>query len=277
MCCAPIRVCHTSPIPARTLPAPQRLAFQAIREVRRTAIGVIAAHLQWKTLRCPGRASASTSRAMSLTAATSAAPGSPAARSASTTPGSPAKSTSAMLGLRRLGRLRRRQGPPGGTVISAASGSAARRLSAVLEFSGGTVPLHQRPVPRRPPALFDGARASPTVPSTFSRAGSPAAGSPSRAPGSPAARSSSTPRFTGSAGSSTARQFTGGRVDFSGARFSGSTVDFSFAYNWSKPPIFNSEGDEQPRGVKLPKKNDQSQPSARVAVGHVAVGQALPN
>ena len=35
------------PDPGQDAPAPQRLAFQAIREVRRTAIGVIAAHLQW--------------------------------------------------------------------------------------------------------------------------------------------------------------------------------------------------------------------------------------
>ena len=44
--CAYLRMPY-EPDPGQDAPAPQRLAFQAIREVRRTAIGVIAAHLQW--------------------------------------------------------------------------------------------------------------------------------------------------------------------------------------------------------------------------------------
>ena len=47
MCCAPICACLTSPIPAsQDAPEPQRLAFQAIREVRHTVIRVITAHLK---------------------------------------------------------------------------------------------------------------------------------------------------------------------------------------------------------------------------------------
>ena len=149
---------------------------------------------------------------------------------------------------------------PGGTVNFGGvrfGGTAAFRRA---QFSGGTVLFTSAEFRDGSTILFDGAQFSGgTV--DFCRAWFTGGSGrlqrrqvlrrhgPLRRAGSPAARLSST-----------APQFTGGRVDFSGARFSGGTVDFSFAYNWSKPPIFNSEGDEQPRGVKLPKKNDQSQP-----------------
>ena len=52
--------------------------------------------------------------------------------------------------------------------------------------------------------------------------------------------------------------FSGGTVHFSDARFSGSEVDFSQASGWSFPPAFPWT-DTPPPGVKVPKKEDQSQ------------------
>ena len=52
--CAYLRMPY-EPDPGQDAPESQRLAFQAIREVRHTVIRVITAHLK-KTLRCPGRA-----------------------------------------------------------------------------------------------------------------------------------------------------------------------------------------------------------------------------
>jgi uncharacterized protein YjbI with pentapeptide repeats len=53
-------------------------------------------------------------------------------------------------------------------------------------------------------------------------------------------------------------QFSGGTVDFSDAQFSGREVDFSQASIWSYPPKFPWT-DTPPPGVKLPRKEDQSQ------------------
>jgi uncharacterized protein YjbI with pentapeptide repeats len=67
--------------------------------------------------------------------------------------------------------------------------------------------------------------------------------------------------FSGGTVGFEAAEFTGGTVDFTsfpGARFSGGTVDLSNARDWSHPPRFDLEG-TLPPGVKLPKKEDQSQ------------------
>jgi hypothetical protein len=53
-------------------------------------------------------------------------------------------------------------------------------------------------------------------------------------------------------------EFSGGTVDFNTAKFSGGTVDFSDARDWSFPPEF-PWADKPPRGVKLPHKEGQSQ------------------
>ena len=53
-------------------------------------------------------------------------------------------------------------------------------------------------------------------------------------------------------------QFSGGTVSFGGAEFSGGEVDFSRAGVWSYPPEFPWT-DTPPSGVKLPRKEDQSQ------------------
>src|SRR6266496_1419007 len=65
-------------------------------------------------------------------------------------------------------------------------------------------------------------------------------------------------KFTGSNVSFGAAKFTGGEVDFTTAEFSGGTVSFDAALNWSVPPAFPWT-DTPPPGVKLPKKEDQSQ------------------
>jgi hypothetical protein len=53
-------------------------------------------------------------------------------------------------------------------------------------------------------------------------------------------------------------QFSGGTVFFGAAQFSGGEVDFSRASVWSYPPEFPWT-DTPPSGVKLPRKEDQSQ------------------
>jgi hypothetical protein len=65
-------------------------------------------------------------------------------------------------------------------------------------------------------------------------------------------------RFSG--GTVTFRRgvFSGGTVDFSAARFSGGTVDFTNPGAWIFPPRLPWT-DRPPPGVKLPKKEDQSQ------------------
>ena len=52
--------------------------------------------------------------------------------------------------------------------------------------------------------------------------------------------------------------FSGGAVVFRGVEFSGGTVDFTGPGDWSVPPAFRWT-DTPPPGVKLPKKDDQSQ------------------
>ena len=53
-------------------------------------------------------------------------------------------------------------------------------------------------------------------------------------------------------------QFSGSTVNFREAKFSGSTVDFSHPDDWSITPVFPWT-DTPPPGVTLPKKEDQSQ------------------
>jgi Pentapeptide repeats (9 copies) len=65
-------------------------------------------------------------------------------------------------------------------------------------------------------------------------------------------------KFSGGTVSFGHAEFTGGTVDFDGAEFSGGEVDFSGVSNWSVPPTF-PWADTPPRGVKLPRKDDQSQ------------------
>jgi uncharacterized protein YjbI with pentapeptide repeats len=64
--------------------------------------------------------------------------------------------------------------------------------------------------------------------------------------------------FSGGAVDFGRARFSGGQVDFSGAEFSGGEVDFGNATDWSFPPAFPWT-DAPPPGVKLSKKEDQSQ------------------
>jgi uncharacterized protein YjbI with pentapeptide repeats len=78
-------------------------------------------------------------------------------------------------------------------------------------------------------------------------------------------------KFTGGEINFIGAKFTGGEVDFDGAEFTGATVsfstaefigaqvDFTDAGDWSSPPEF-PWADLPPPGVKLPRKEDQSQP-----------------
>jgi hypothetical protein len=65
-------------------------------------------------------------------------------------------------------------------------------------------------------------------------------------------------QFTDSEVSFRSAGFSGGTVDFSSAQFTRGTVDFSNPGDWSVPPAFPWT-DTPPPGVKLPKKEDQSQ------------------
>ena len=61
-------------------------------------------------------------------------------------------------------------------------------------------------------------------------------------------------QFSGGTVHFSGAEFSGGTVDFSGARFSGGAVDFSDASDWSFPPEFPWY--VPPSGVKLPKKQE---------------------
>jgi uncharacterized protein YjbI with pentapeptide repeats len=63
--------------------------------------------------------------------------------------------------------------------------------------------------------------------------------------------------FSGGAVDFRGAKSSGGVVDFGGAKFSGGEVDFSQVADWPFPPF--SWRDTPPPGVKLPKKEDQSQ------------------
>jgi uncharacterized protein YjbI with pentapeptide repeats len=64
--------------------------------------------------------------------------------------------------------------------------------------------------------------------------------------------------FSGGEVSFRGARFSGGHVSFDGAGFSGGTVDFRTPGDWSTPPAFPWTGTPPP-GVKLPKREDQSQ------------------
>jgi pentapeptide repeat protein len=66
-------------------------------------------------------------------------------------------------------------------------------------------------------------------------------------------------QFSGGTVSFRGAHFSGVVVDFSDAEFSGGTVDFRTVNDWSSPPAFPWT-DTPPSGVKLPRKEDQSEP-----------------
>jgi uncharacterized protein YjbI with pentapeptide repeats len=254
--CAYLRMPY-EPDPGQDAPAPQRLVFQAIRQVRRTVIGVITAHLQWNA------AVSWQGLNFDFTGAVFDGGGFSGARFS----GGVSFDSARFSGEVDFSNAQFSDGwavfdgaqfSPGGTVNFGGvrfGGTAAFHRA---QFSGGTVLFTSAQFRDGSTALFDGARFSDgTV--DFSRAwftGGRVAFEGAWFSGGTVLFDA---WFTGGTVVFNHAQFTGGRVDFSGARFSGGTVDFSFADNWSKPPIFSWEGNEQPRGVKLPRKEDQSE------------------
>jgi uncharacterized protein YjbI with pentapeptide repeats len=77
-------------------------------------------------------------------------------------------------------------------------------------------------------------------------------------------------KFSGSQISFVAAKFSGSRVDFTGAEFSGGQVDFSAALDWSLPPSFDF-GSSPPPAVLLPgiSQADSADSSTENASGEV--------
>ena len=278
--CAYLRMPY-EPDPGQDAPEPQRLAFQAIREVRHTVIRVITAHLKedaavsWQGLnfdftgvvfdggdfsgarfsggkvdftgaQFSGGSVNFNIAQFSGGTSTSATPSSPAGRSASAAPSSAAAcQLRRRQVLRRRGRLRQFGSPAARSTSTTPSSPAARSASAT---------------PSSPAA-----RSTSTAPS------SPAARSTSagamfsggevrfgdcrqcRFPGAARGRTSARAQFSGGTVDFSGSTFSGGTVDFRRAEFSGGTVDFSGARDWSVPPAFPWT-DTPPSGVKLPRK-----------------------
>jgi hypothetical protein len=124
--CAYLRMPY-EPDPGDEAPVPERLAFQANREVRHTVIRVITAHLQekpavsWQSLDFDFTG-------LFLTAVTSAAPSSPATRSLSSALSSPAaRSASAASGSGATGSTSPAPSSPAACSTSTAPSSPAAR------------------------------------------------------------------------------------------------------------------------------------------------------
>jgi hypothetical protein len=227
--CAYVRMPY-QPDPGQDAPEPQRLAFQAAREVRHTVIRVITAHLQedaatsWQGLDLDftgvvfdggdfrgaefsdGRVNFSSARFSSGKVDFSSAQFS----------GGIVDFSSAQFS--------------GGIVdFSYAEFSSGPVSFSATQFSGGEVDFFN--------VMFSGGTA------LFMAA-----------------------RFSGGTVSFSAARFSGGLVDFGGvlgpeadfavARFSGGTVDFSEVHDWSVPPAFPWTS-TAPVGVKLPQNLDQ--------------------
>ena len=208
--CAYLRMPY-EPDPAQNAPEPQRLAFQAIREVRHTVIRVITAHLKedavvsWQGLNFDFTGVVFDGG--KFTGARFS--GGEVYFNGARFSGGTVDFTSAEIS--------------GGTVYFAGTEFLGGLVDFTgAEFSGGT-------------ANFMGAEFSGvTVYFTYAE-------------------------FSGGEVYFRAAKFSGGEVDFSRAEFSGGTVDFSAADDWSVPPVL-SWTDTPPSGVKLPRKEDQSQP-----------------
>ena len=288
--CAYLRMPY-EPDPGEDAPGPERLAFRASREVRHTVIRVITAHLKddaavsWQGLnfdftgvvfdggdfsgaRFSGGTVSFAGAEFSGGAVTSAAPSSPAARSASAAPSSPAARS-----LRRR-RVLRRHGH-----FDSAEFSGGTVNFGGAEFSGGTVDFA---APSSPAARSTSVPSSPAAGRlrrrqvlrrhgrlrrrrVLRRHGQLRRRRVLRRHGQLRRR-----RVLRRHGQLRRRQVLRrhGRLRrrrvlrrhgrLRRAEFSGGTVDFSGAGDWSFPPAFPWT-DTPPPGVKLPKKEDQSQ------------------
>ena len=231
--CAYLRMPY-EPDPGQDAAEPQRLAFQAIREVRRTVIRVITAHLKkyaavsWQGLN------------FDFTGVVFDGGDFDNARFSGGTVNFVGASFSGGTVYFSLAQF------SGGTVNfdeAQFSGGTVNFVGA--SFSGGTVNFS--------PAQFCGGTVN------FGLAqfcgGTVYFG---LAQFSGGAVSFDGARFSGGMVSFDGARFSGGAVSFGGAEFSGGEVDFSRAGVWSYPPEFPWT-DTPPPGVKLPRMEDQSQ------------------
>jgi hypothetical protein len=186
------------PDPGQDAPEPQRLAFQAIREVRHTVIRVITAHLK--------KDAAASWQGLNF------------------------DFTGVVFD---------------GGDFTFAQFSGGRVSFGGAQFSGGMVSFGG--------AQFSGGR-------VFFRGAQFSGGrvSFSSAQFSGGTVDFSSAQFSGGIVFFGGAQFSGGTVFFGAAQFSGGEVDFSRASVWSYPPEFPWT-DTPPSGVKLPRKEDQSQ------------------
>ena len=244
--CAYLRMPY-EPDPGQDVPAPQRLAFQAIREVRHTVIRVIGAHLK--------KNAAVSWQGLNLDFTGVVFDGgdfSDAQFSGGEVDFSGAQFSGGEVffsGARFSGAE---------VIFVGARFSGGEVYFPATQFSGGGVYFWE--------ARFSGSNIHFNVPQ-FS--GGEVDFSESQFSGGKVDFLGA--RFSGGTVSFRAARFSGGKVNFSGARFSGGLVsfrsalfsggevDFSNARDWSVPPAFPWT-DMPPSGVKLPVKEDQSQP-----------------
>jgi len=222
------------PDPGQDAPNPERLAFRANREVRHSVIGVITAHLEndaavsWQGLNLDFTGAVFDGGSF-LTAQFSG-------RRVSFERAEFSAGTVYFIGARFSGGTVSFIGArfSGGEVsFDAAEFSAGRVAFDRAEFSGGEVDFDY--------AMFSAGTVS------FDRAEF-SAGTVSFVGA----------EFSGGTVSFPRAEFSGGTVSFDRAEFSGGTVDFSDPGDWSFPPEFPWT-DTPPPGVKLPRKEDESQ------------------
>jgi uncharacterized protein YjbI with pentapeptide repeats len=256
------------PDPGKAAPEPQRLAFQAIREVRHTVIRVITAHLQkgaamsWQGLNLDFTGvvfdggdfrSAEFSGGTVHFRSAKFSGGTVDFHSAKFSGGKVDFTAAKFSGLVDFTAAKFSGGKvifhfaefSGGTVyFDTAEFSGGTVNFSPAKFSGGTVDFNG--------AKFSGATvdftgaefSGGTVDFTFARF-----------PGGTVDFDAAD--FSGGTVYFNAAEFSGGTVDFHSAELSGGTVDFSDAFDWSLPPAFDWT-DTPPPGVKLPQKEDQS-------------------
>jgi hypothetical protein len=219
--CAYMRMPY-EPDPGQDAPEPQRLAFQAIREVRHTVIRVITAHLQ-KDAAVPWQGLNFDFTGVVLDGGNFGG----------------AQFSGGMVNFRLA------QFSGGRVSFGGAEFSGAAVSFGIAQFSGGVV-------------SFGGAEFSGSAVSFDGAEFSGGAVIFGDAEFSGGVVSFGGAVFSASAVYFGFAEFSGGAVSFGGAQFSGGEVDFSKARVWSYPPEFPWT-DTPPSGVVLPRKEDQSQ------------------
>jgi uncharacterized protein YjbI with pentapeptide repeats len=236
--CAYLRMPY-EPDPGQDAPEPQRLAFQAIREVRHTVIRVITAHLKndaavsWQGLNFDFTGvvfDGGDFNGAQFSGGTVEFDGAEFSGGTVWFNGAQFSGGTVSFGSAQFS---------GGTVyFNGAQFSGGTVYFNTAEFSGGTVDFSGAEFSGGTVVFFGVEFSGGTV--NFGgiqfRQGRAFRGA----------------QFSGGTVSFKFAQFSGGIVDFSDAQFSGGIVDFSDARDWSFPPAF-SWTDTPPPGVKLPK------------------------